>query len=139
MDRCKNIQLTSRRTGSRRRRAISKAPSSLAANARFEAACFACQQAVEKALKAALIWIAGDRPRTHEIGTLVDELAARCDGAREALGDVEALDPYYTTTRYPDAVGGAVPGSKFYVTETQLALDRARRAVAFVRNVFHDR
>ena len=111
----------------------------LAVNARFEAACFACQQAVERALQAALIWIAGVRPRTHEIGTLVDELAARCEGAREALGDVQALDPYYLTTRYPDAVGGAVPGSKFYAPEAQLALERARRAVAYVRTVLPDR
>lgn len=111
----------------------------LADNTRFEAACFACQQAVERALQAALIWLAGDRPRTHEIGMLVDELAARCEGAREALGDVDALDPYYMTTRYPDAVGGAVPGSKFYAPEAQLALERARRAVAFVRTVLPSR
>ncbi|MDP9024235.1 MAG: HEPN domain-containing protein, partial [Candidatus Eremiobacteraeota bacterium] len=40
----------------------------LAEGGRYEAACFACQQSVEKALKAALIWLAGERPRTHEIG-----------------------------------------------------------------------
>lgn len=107
----------------------------LAAGGRYEAACFACQQSVEKALKAALIWLVGDRPRTHEIGVLVAELGVVCDGARDALGDVDALDPYYLTTRYPDAVGGSVPGSKFYEPETTLALARAERALGYVRTL----
>lgn len=107
----------------------------LGAGKRFEAACFACQQSVEKALKAALIWLVGDRQRTHEIGILVAELAAHRDDARAELGDVDALDPYYLTTRYPDAVGGGIPGTKFYEPEATLALERAARAIGYVRRI----
>jgi len=41
----------------------------LADGLRYDLACFACQQAVAKALKGAraLVWPASDRPRTHEI------------------------------------------------------------------------
>jgi HEPN domain-containing protein len=83
-------------------------------------------------LKAALIWLAGDRPRTHEIGLLVAEIATHNEDAGAALGDVAALDPYYVTTRYPDAIGGGVPGMKFFEPETRLALDRVERAIRFV-------
>jgi HEPN domain-containing protein len=103
----------------------------LFAGERFDATCFACQQAAEKALEAALVWLAGDRSRTHEITSLVAEIASRRDDAASALGDVAALDPYYVTTRYPDAVGGGVPGTKFFAPEARLALERAERAVAF--------
>jgi hypothetical protein len=45
------------------------------------------------------------------------------------LGDIIALDPYDVTTRYPDAIGGAVPGSTFFEPEARLALERAARAI----------
>jgi len=104
----------------------------LADGLRYDLACFACQQAVEKALKGALVWLVGDRPRTHEIFKLVGELARERPGAAEALGDVSALDPFYVTTRYPDASGGGVPGLKFFAPEAELAIGRAERAVAYV-------
>jgi HEPN domain-containing protein len=100
--------------------------------ARYDAACFAAQQAAEKALKAALIWLAGDRPRTHQLGVLIAEVAAHRADAVEALGDLAGLDPYYVTTRYPDAIGGGVPGAAFFAPEGTLAIERASRAVAYV-------
>ncbi len=103
--------------------------------ARYDAACFAAQQATEKALKAALVWFAGDRPRTHQLAMLTAELATYRADAPQALGDIAALDPYYVTTRYPDAIGGAVPGATFFAPEGRLALDRAARAVAYVASV----
>jgi HEPN domain-containing protein len=103
--------------------------------ARYDAACFAAQQAAEKALKAALIWVAGDRPRTHQLGALVAELAVHRPDAPIALGDIAALDPYYVTTRYPDAIGGSVPGASFFAPEGRLALERAARVVEYVAGV----
>jgi HEPN domain-containing protein len=100
--------------------------------ARYDAACFAAQQAAEKALKAALIWLAGDRPRTHQLGVLIDEVASHRADAVEALGDIAGLDPYYVTTRYPDAIGGGIPGASFFAPEGTLAIERASRAVAYV-------
>lgn len=107
----------------------------LSAGLRYDAACFCCQQAAEKALKAALIWLAGDRPRTHQLGTLLAEIALHEPGAVDALGDLAALDPYYVTTRYPDAIGGSIPGTTFFEPEALLALSRAERAIAFVEGL----
>jgi HEPN domain-containing protein len=107
----------------------------LVAGERFDAACFACHQAAEKALKAALVWLAGDRPRTHELATLLVELGANRSEFVSVLGDIAALDPYYVTTRYPDAVGGGVPGTKFFAPEAQLAVERAGRAIALTEHI----
>ena len=88
-----------------------------------------------KALKSALVLLASDRPRTHQISVLLAELSAVRPDAVEALGDLAALDPYYVTTRYPDAIGGAVPGMSFFEPEARLALDRAARAVTYVEGI----
>jgi HEPN domain-containing protein len=103
--------------------------------ARYDAACFGAQQAAAKALKAALIWLAGDRPRTHQLGVLTAEIATYRPGAGDALGDIAALDPYYVTTRYPDAIGGGVPGATFFAPEAKLALERAECTVAYVASL----
>ncbi len=100
--------------------------------ARFDAACFSSQQAAEKALKAALVWLAGDRPRTHQLGTLISEIAHQGHDIAGVLGDIVALDPYYVTTRYPDAIGGVVPGATFFEPEARLAVERATRALTYV-------
>ncbi len=72
--------------------------------------CFHAQQCCEMALKATLIALADDHPRTHVGGQLIGEL--------EALGAVvpvevavaaNRLDLYYVGSRYPDALGGADP------------------------------
>ncbi len=63
------------------------------------------------------------------------EISSIREGADAQLGDVAALDPYYTITRYPDAIGGGIPGSKFFAPEASLALGRAARAVAFATSV----
>ncbi len=99
---------------------------------RYDAACFCAQQAAEKGLKAALIWLAGDRPRTYQLAVLIEEVASHRADAIEALGDLAVLDPYYVTTRYPDAVGGGIPGASFFAPEGSLAIERASRALAYV-------
>ncbi|GAC1523994.1 MAG: hypothetical protein NVS2B8_07200 [Vulcanimicrobiaceae bacterium] len=102
---------------------------------RYGTACFTCQQAAEKALKAALIWLAGDRPRTHSLSVLAAEIATYRADAPTALGDVAALDPYYVTMRYPAAVGGGVPGASFFEPEARHAFERAARTVAYASSI----
>ncbi len=104
----------------------------LVAATRYEAACFHAQQSVANALKGLLVWLHGDRPRTHEIERLVAEveLAGEDIGT---LSELAALDPYYVTTRYPDAVGGGVPGHKFFLAEAEAAIARAERGLTWIR------
>ena len=58
---------------------------------------------------------------------LIEEVASHRPDAVEALGDLAGLDPYYVTTRYPDAVGGGIPGASFFAPEGTLAIERASR------------
>ena len=66
--------------------------------------CYNCQQAIEKALKATLIYLAGDYPKTHDIR----ELHQLCKESGVDFGLVPSitrtLTRYATKSRYPDDV-----------------------------------
>ena len=99
---------------------------------RFGTCCFLSQQAAEKALKALLNLLGGDHPRTHTIAGLVNELARLSPTLDLAFREATALDPFYVSTRYPDAIGGAIPAASFHRAEAELALQRARDVVDVV-------
>ncbi len=67
----------------------------------YAPACFHCQQAAEKALKAALIKIGGSFPRVHSLRQLASQA-----GLLGQLGDaISLLEGDYTISRYPDIYG----------------------------------
>ncbi|MCP5103263.1 MAG: HEPN domain-containing protein [bacterium] len=71
-----------------------------------DGACFHCQQAVEKYLKAFLISHKVDFPRTHSIEYLLEQ-AAKIDERFSDI-DVDELSDFGVDIRYPDS---------FYVPE----------------------
>ena len=76
------------------------------------------QQAPKMALKAALIAIADDRPRTHVAGDLLEELAGLGESVpADVVVAANRLDLFYMGSRYPDAVGGADPRAVVGVKE----------------------
>lgn len=99
---------------------------------RYDLTLFLCQQVAEKALKALLIWYRGDYARTHVIGDLLDELREADAALARELAGLRALDAYYQSARYPDALGGAVPALTFQREEAELALQRIRKAIPIV-------
>lgn len=105
----------------------------LYASERFATCCFLCQQAAEKALKALLHLRCGDVPRTHTIADLTRELATIDPAEAAIFREATALDPFYVSTRYPDAIGGAIPAASFHRAEAELALVRARTVIDEVR------
>ena len=71
----------------------------------YYAAVFFCQQAVEKALKAAVVHRVRELPpRTHNLVELGD-LVSVPSRTRTFLME---LTPQYVVTRYPDAAGGPI-------------------------------
>ena len=94
---------------------------------------FHAQQAAEKALKAMLVLVADDHPRTHAATILVRELMVLDTSAHELEADASALDLYYLTSRYPDAVGDVDPGDVIGVEDAERALKRSERVVAYAR------
>lgn len=107
----------------------------LFASERFATCCFLCQQSAEKALKALLHLRCGDVPRTHTIADLARELATIDPTEAARFREATALDPFYVSTRYPDAIGGAIPAASFHRAEAELALSRARRVIEDVREL----
>lgn len=88
-------------------------------------AAFHCQQSIEKALKAYLVWRECDFEKVHDLGRLIDD-CARYDAEFEPLkATVAPLSAYAVRFRYP---GPADPT----VDEVKAALETVRTTLAFV-------
>jgi len=66
-----------------------------------EGAAFHAQQAVEKYLKAFLVWHQVEFPKTHDIKRLLDLIAPFDLVLAEALREAATLTPYGVEYRYP--------------------------------------
>lgn len=62
---------------------------------------FHAQQAAEKFLKALLVRHQIEFPKTHNLGELLDLIAATDAALADSLRNVTALNPYGVDTRYP--------------------------------------
>ena len=89
---------------------------------------FHCQQAAEKAIKAALVLAGIDPPRTHDLNDLRNRLPAGWRVTRSPL-DLGRLSAYATDSRYPDDIAPVTP------IESATAV---RQAAAVVRGVRED-
>jgi HEPN domain-containing protein len=93
-----------------------------------EAACFHAQQCAEKALKALLLKLGVDFPRTHAIEVLLDLLKEQEIEIPSEVDRAFELSQYAVQTRYP---GGWEPVTK---KEAAHALERATLVIAWVEN-----
>ena len=97
------------------------------------AACFYCQQAAEKATKAFSIAETGEYKRAHDImGTMKAVPALQ---ALMNFQDATLLDSFYTTTRYPDAWPGGIPGERFTADQAREAVSKATQIVGVCAQV----
>ena len=95
-------------------------------------ACFHAQQCSEKALKAMLVAAAGDVARSHLSDRLLGEARElKIEIPAVVVDDVQALDKFYITPRYPDALGGSDIRTAFKTDEALGAIERAKRVLAF--------
>src|SRR5262249_20771014 len=95
-----------------------------------EWACFAAQQAAEKALKAAL-YSHLRHARTHVLIDLIDDLHAN---APETLLDhARVLDNYYIPTRYANGHDSGAPFSHYGARQSEQAIEYASVLIEFAR------
>lgn len=81
-------------------------------------ACFHCQQAIEKYLKAFLIFNEKDIQKTHDVNFLLEECATLDEKFRTI--DLQNINLYAVAARYPDtAIAPELQEAKYYY---QLAL-----------------
>jgi HEPN domain-containing protein len=97
----------------------------------YDIAVYHCQQAAEKAVKAFLAHHGKPYEQTHDIEVLVD-LACEIDSTFSTLTDAgDALTPYATRFRYPNATFAVEPQPAEY----DEALQNARSVYEFVLNL----
>lgn len=94
----------------------------------YEDLCYDCQQATEKSLKALLIALNNEIPRTHNIGSLIRLL--HIDGyiIPEPVLLASALTEYAVNTRYP---GDYEPVKD---SDYEIALHMAEEVCSWVRS-----
>jgi HEPN domain-containing protein len=93
-----------------------------------ETLCFHTQQAVEKAIKAVLVFEQVSFPKTHNIGVLLDMLPPKTS-RDAALEEAASLTDFAVTSRYP--------GEAEDVTKEELstAIDIAGRVLAWASKI----
>jgi HEPN domain-containing protein len=104
--------------------------------ARYGPCAFFCQQAAEKALKAALYTV-NERPWGHSISALLDQFCVvfQIDIVDAPQVEAVALDEHYMRPRYPDA---RTEVESDYDQETaEEALRHARFILAFLKDRSH--
>lgn len=98
----------------------------------FEWACFAAQQAAEKAVKA-LYQRLGLEGWGHSIKQLLASLPPQAS-VPSALHEAGLLlDRFYIPTRYPNGFAQGVPGDYFLARDAEEAIGHAERILEFVR------
>lgn len=98
-----------------------------------EWACFAAQQAAEKALKALLQHL-GAEVRGHSALALLKLLPAGIADETERTvleGDARELDRHYIPARYPNSVPAGAPFEFYDADQSRSALAAAHRIVGF--------
>ena len=104
-------------------------------DAAHEWACFAAQQAAEKAVKAAHAAL-GQEAWGHVVTELLDALRPHAAGIDDELMDrARALDKLYIPTRYPNGLAGGAPADFYTRPESERAIADAEVILAICRRV----
>lgn len=96
----------------------------------YTSACYASQQAAEKALKALLLFAGKTILKVHSLDRLLSELRKAKIETYEIEKEALELDKYYISTRYPGQYGG--PEGLYGGKDAQLAIDSASKILEFV-------
>ncbi|MGO0122917.1 HEPN domain-containing protein [Desulfothermobacter acidiphilus] len=106
----------------------------MAQEAFFEWACFAAQQAAEKAVKAAFQKLGG-LAWGHSVFELLRALQTKVEVEEELLDCARTLDRFYIPARYPNGFAAGSPFEYFTDREAKDALFCAGRIVEFCESV----
>ncbi len=100
-----------------------------------EWACFAAQQAAEKAAKAAHAAL-GQEAWGHVVTELLEALRTHEPAIDDALLDrARSLDKLYIPTRYPNGLAGGAPADFYTRAEAERAIRDAEAVLALCRRV----
>ncbi|MBE3599571.1 MAG: HEPN domain-containing protein [Limnochordaceae bacterium] len=98
---------------------------------RHEWACFAAQQAAEKAVKALHLYF-GQEAWGHVIARLLGELPPAIAVPADLVDKAHVLDGFYIAPRYPNSHPEGAPFQHFGSLQSEEAIRYAREIIAFV-------
>ncbi len=113
-------------------RDLEQAQDSFAAG-RHEWACFAAQQAAEKAVKALHLFLKQEA-WGHVVAQLIRELPATISIPADMIDKGRVLDNFYIPTRYPNGHPSGSPFEHYGPLQSKQALQYASEIIAFVRD-----
>jgi HEPN domain-containing protein len=99
---------------------------------RHEWACFAAQQAAEKAIKA-LHLHAGQKVRGPVIAQLLEELPETVNVPELLVEKGRVLDNFYIPSRYPNGHSTGAPFEHYGPLQSEMAIRHAREIIEFSR------
>ena len=98
---------------------------------RHEWACFAAQQAAEKAVKALHLHL-GQEAWGHVIARLLQELPKSIEVKQELIDKGRTLDNFYIPARYPNSHPAGAPFEHYGSLQSEEAISYAREIIEFV-------
>lgn len=99
---------------------------------RHEWACFAAQQAAEKAVKALHLYV-GQEAWGHVVARLLDELPEGIAVPRDLREKAQYLDNMYIPSRYPNSHPAGAPFEHYSALQSGEAIRYAGEILAFTR------
>lgn len=101
-------------------------------HAHHEWACFAAQQAAEKALKAVLM-SRGEDAWGHTVTALLGLLVSEAEAGPELIECAKTLDKHYIPARYPNGFDAGAPTDFYTKKDSDDAIPCAERLISFAR------
>jgi HEPN domain-containing protein len=102
----------------------------------YEWACFASQQAAEKALKALYQYLGGEF-YGHSLLKMLLELPEASRPTESLIGTAADLDKLYIPTRYPNGFDAGAPADYFSVRDAEKAVRDAEAIIDYVGRQVH--
>jgi HEPN domain-containing protein len=99
---------------------------------RHEWACFAAQQAAEKAVKALHLRL-GQEAWGHVVAKLLQELPPAAAVSAPLVDKARVLDNFYIPSRYPNGHPAGAPFEHYGPLQSEEAIRHAREILDFVR------
>lgn len=99
----------------------------------YEWACFAAQQAAEKAVKA-LIQSLGGEGWGHSVTILLGDLGERLNVPAEVIDAGKRLDKHYIPARYPNGYDQGAPTDFYTAPEADTAIADGDRILGYCRD-----